>query len=82
MIDSDIKYPKINENLLENDFDLIILPSEPYAFTEKNVMKFKNIYPEKQIIRVDGEMFSWYGTHQLIAIKYLQEFVEKINSKG
>lgn len=75
---SEKRYPKININLL-NDFDLLILPSEPYSFSENDIEGLKNIYPVKQIITVDGEMFSWYGTHQLKAISYLQELVAKLN---
>ena len=76
---SEKRYPKISKNLLENDFDLLILPSEPYSFSENEIEEFRNLYPEKEIITVDGEMFSWYGTHQLKAIFYLQELVAKLN---
>ncbi|MBI9038391.1 MAG: ABC transporter substrate-binding protein [Bacteroidales bacterium] len=75
------KYPKIKLKLLENQFDLLILPSEPYSFSENDIDGFEKIFPEKEIIKVDGEMFSWYGTHQLKAISYLQKLVINLNSK-
>ena len=76
---SEKKYPKINLNNFENNFDLIILPSEPYRFSNKDIDELENVFPEKVIIKVDGEMFSWYGTHQLKAISYFNKFVEKLN---
>ena len=76
---SEKKYPKINLNNFENNFDLIILPSEPYRFSNKDIEELENVFPEKVIIKVDGEMFSWYGTHQLKSISYFDKFVEKLN---
>ena len=45
--------------------DLILLSSEPYPFKEKHVTELKKICPAAQVILVDGEMFSWYGSRLL-----------------
>ncbi|WP_292009695.1 helical backbone metal receptor [Chryseobacterium sp.] len=56
------RYPEIStEDLAEAE--IILLSSEPFPFKEKHIEELKRIYPNKTIIIVDGEAFSWYGTH-------------------
>ncbi|WP_027378201.1 ABC transporter substrate-binding protein [Chryseobacterium daeguense] len=56
------RYPVIEtEDLAEAD--IIMLSSEPFPFKEKHIEELKEFYPDKKIMIVDGEAFSWYGTH-------------------
>ena len=56
------RYPEIStKDLVEAE--VIMLSSEPFPFQEKHVEALKSIFPEKKILLVDGEAFSWYGTH-------------------
>ena len=43
----------------------ILLSSEPYPFAVKHVAEFQQICPAAKIEIVDGELFSWYGSHLL-----------------
>lgn len=56
------RYPTIEVEDLK-DADVIMLSSEPFPFKEQHIAELKEIYPEKKIMIVDGEAFSWYGTH-------------------
>lgn len=56
------RYPEISMEDLK-DCDIIMLSSEPFPFNEEHVLELKTKYPEKKILTVDGEAFSWYGTH-------------------
>ena len=56
------RYPEISEEEL-CDAEAILLSSEPFPFKEKHITDLKKQFPEKKIILVDGEAFSWFGTH-------------------
>ncbi|WP_372919865.1 ABC transporter substrate-binding protein [Salegentibacter sp.] len=65
------RYPVTSlEELKERKPDLILLSSEPYPFSEKHIEFFENTGAE--IILVDGEYFSWYGSRLLYAIEYFK----------
>ncbi len=53
-------YPRIKPQNLEQA-DLILLASEPYAFTEQDGCGLREYIPGKPILLVDGTMFAWYG---------------------
>lgn len=74
-----IRYPEIKvEDLAETD--IIMLSSEPFPFKEKHMEELKAFYPDKKIMIVDGEAFSWYGTHIAKCGKYFNELLSEINS--
>lgn len=74
-----IRYPEIKvEDLAETD--IIMLSSEPFPFKEKHMDELKAFYPDKKIMIVDGEAFSWYGTHIAKCGKYFNELLSEINS--
>lgn len=73
------RYPEIQiENLAEAD--IIMLSSEPFPFKEKHVEELKKNYPEKKIIIVDGEAFSWYGTHIAKCENYFKSLISEANA--
>jgi hypothetical protein len=50
--------------------EIILLSSEPFPFQQKNIDELRLVFPNTKIIRVDGEMFSWYGSRLLEAADY------------
>jgi ABC-type Fe3+-hydroxamate transport system substrate-binding protein len=67
-----LRYPELSENDIINlDPDLVLLSSEPYPFKENNCVELQRILPLANIILVDGEMFSWYGSRLIHAPAYL-----------
>ncbi|MCP4438300.1 MAG: ABC transporter substrate-binding protein [Aureispira sp.] len=52
--------------------DLILLSSEPYPFKEKHIKAFQTVCPNAQVLLVDGELFSWYGSRLLGTVDYIQ----------
>lgn len=71
------RYPEIQtEDLAEAD--LIMLSSEPFPFKEKHIEELKAFYPDKKIMIVDGEAFSWYGTHIAKCEHYFRELLSEI----
>lgn len=72
------RYPEVTIHDLA-DTDLIMLSSEPFPFKEKHIAELKEYYPDKKIIIVDGEAFSWYGTHIAKCGNYFKELVAEID---
>ncbi|ROH95287.1 cobalamin-binding protein [Chryseobacterium cucumeris] len=73
------RYPQITtENLVEAD--VIMLSSEPFPFKEKHIEELQVFYPDKKIMIVDGEAFSWYGTHIAKCENYFKELLTEIHS--
>lgn len=73
-----IRYPQIQmEDLAEAD--VIMLSSEPFPFKEKHIEEMKAFYPDKKIMIVDGEAFSWYGTHIAKCENYFKELLAEIH---
>ncbi|KFE97416.1 iron ABC transporter [Chryseobacterium formosense] len=73
------RYPEITaEDLAEAD--AIMLSSEPFPFKEKHIAELKAIYPDKKIIIVDGEAFSWYGTHIAKCENYFKELISEFSN--
>lgn len=55
---------------LVSQLDLILLSSEPYAFTEKHVDLLER-QTGKPVLLVDGELLSWYGSRAIDGLDYL-----------
>ncbi len=68
------RYPEIKlDNPKLKEAEVILLSSEPYPFKEKHIRELKSIFPEKEVIIVDGELFSWYGSRLLGSYNYFSK---------
>lgn len=66
------RYPKVNfYDLAEKDPELILLSSEPFPFKDKHLAEFEEAFPNTRTLLVEGEWFSWYGSHMLHSFKRL-----------
>lgn len=71
------RYPELTlEELKKYQPELILLSSEPFPFKEQHIAEVKAVLPEAEVLLVDGEMFSWYGSRLKKAIAYLQELAQ------
>ncbi len=66
------RYPEISLQELSAPGLTILLSSEPYSFKEKHAEELKLFLPNSNILLVDGEMFSWYGSRMLKAAEYFR----------
>ncbi len=73
------RYPEVSIDHIRSltDIDLILLSSEPYPFSEKHVKEIKNSNTKAQVVLVDGEYFSWYGSRLLGAFAYFKTLHSK-----
>jgi ABC-type Fe3+-hydroxamate transport system substrate-binding protein len=74
------RYPKVNpEDLKKHHPDLILLSSEPYPFKEKHLNQVQEFCPAARVLLVEGEWFSWYGSHMKHAFARLNMWRKAIS---
>jgi len=78
---SDLKrYPKTSLHTLSlKKPELILLSSEPYPFKEKHIAEVSRHCPGANVVLVNGEWFSWYGSRMLHAFRQLNVFRRAIS---
>ena len=71
-IDSSDPYPTVElDEIAARRPDLVLVPSEPYVFTDDHVAELGNQLPGAEIIRVDGQDLFWWGVRTPDAIERL-----------
>jgi ABC-type Fe3+-hydroxamate transport system substrate-binding protein len=64
------RYPEIELSTLKSA-DLVLLSSEPFPFKESDVKELKKAL-QTEVLLVDGEYFSWYGSRLQNAFTYFK----------
>ncbi|MBL7925874.1 MAG: ABC transporter substrate-binding protein [Bacteroidia bacterium] len=59
--------------------DLVMLSSEPFPFTQKHLNLYQKLFPHAKICLVNGETFSWYGSHLINAPDYFNQLIANIS---
>ncbi len=68
--DNTSRYPEVDVKQLKNA-ELILLSSEPYPFKEADALELKKAL-HSEVLLVDGEYFSWYGSRLKNAFTYFK----------
>lgn len=72
---NDERYPKITlGEISQKKPQTILLSSEPFPFKEKHIQEVSKVCPNANVILVDGEWFSWYGSRMLHSFRRLNGF--------
>lgn len=75
------RYPEITlDDIAAAAPDYLFLSSEPFPFKEKHKAQFLSQLTSDQIVLVNGEYFSWYGSRLLSAAEYLNQLVASLTS--
>ncbi|MHA1983629.1 MAG: helical backbone metal receptor [Candidatus Hodarchaeales archaeon] len=77
------RYPEVNlhQIITETKPDIILLPTEPYEFSENDILAIKKEYRSlkievpKKIVIVDGTYLSWYGVRTFTALNVLYDLI-------
>ncbi len=76
------RYPEVTiESLRQLAPAWVMLSSEPFPFDDKHVADLAGQLPATRVIRVDGELFSWYGSRMLAAATYLKLLVRQFDAE-
>lgn len=70
LTEEDSRYPEIELETLKSA-DLVLLSSEPFPFKESDVLELKKAL-HTEVLLVDGEYFSWYGSRLQNAFEYFK----------
>ncbi len=79
----DTRYPRIRlEEVIERGARAVLLPDEPYAFSEDDATAFRelDLSPSLLVEPVDGKDLFWYGTRAAGAIARIRNQVERLRS--
>ncbi|MFM1932060.1 MAG: hypothetical protein RL226_1363 [Bacteroidota bacterium] len=70
------RYPQMTVAELQDAApEVIMLSSEPFPFVEKHAARYRTLFPGAEVLLVDGELFSWYGSRMLHAPDYLRSLL-------
>ncbi len=58
----------------------VLLSSEPFAFQDRHHAAAQALCPAAQVIRVDGELLSWYGSRAVAGLRYLRTLADDDNA--
>lgn len=60
--DRDTRYPRITiEEVARREPELVLLPDEPYAFTEQDARDLRAALPRARVVLCSGKDLCWYG---------------------
>jgi len=79
----DTRYPRIRlEEVIERGARAVLLPDEPYAFSEDDATAFRKLHVSPSLLAepVDGKDLFWYGTRVAGAIARIRDQVEQLRS--
>jgi ABC-type Fe3+-hydroxamate transport system substrate-binding protein len=71
--ESEDRYPEVAlSEVAAHAPDVVLLPSEPYAFTEKHVLEVRDALPAAQTLLIDGRDLFWWGMRTPAAAERLR----------
>ena len=80
----DTRYPRVTlEEVLEHSPELILLPSEPFAYTDDDALRFAETFrgtpaaDRGRIRSVDGSLLTWHGTRLGRALAELPSLIRE-----
>lgn len=75
-------YPELSiEEIQRLTPPVILLPSEPYTYTEKDREEMQKLFPNTKLLPVDGELFCWFGSRLQYAPEYFRRLSSKVKHK-
>ncbi|MEX0778909.1 MAG: helical backbone metal receptor [Balneolales bacterium] len=79
---SEQRYPQVNlEELKGAAPEYILLSSEPFPFKQKHVQEMREIFPGSNVVLVDGQVFSWYGSRMAEAFHSLNQWRKNVRGR-
>lgn len=83
----DTRYPRITlEEVVEKQPEVVLLPSEPYLFTEEHAKIFYALdipaAKNGHIYTIDGSLLSWHGTRLAYALQELPPIFDKVRHEN
>jgi ABC-type Fe3+-hydroxamate transport system substrate-binding protein len=78
------RYPMTTlQEALELRPDVVLLPDEPYAFSDRDVEELKSAFPpplSRRMLLVSGRDLHWYGAHMVGGLKSLADRLARLRA--
>jgi hypothetical protein len=58
------------------EVERVLLSSEPFAFQARHADEARALCPAARVLRVDGELLSWYGARAVAGLRYLRALAD------
>jgi ABC-type Fe3+-hydroxamate transport system substrate-binding protein len=69
----DVRYPRVTlDEVKARGADVILLPDEPYVFTEADEAVLRDALPNAKVVRVSGKDLFWYGAWSIDGLPRLE----------
>jgi ABC-type Fe3+-hydroxamate transport system substrate-binding protein len=73
----DVRYPRVTlDEVISRAPELVVLPDEPYAFTDRDAQEFRALGPlgsrPRAVVHVSGKDLCWYGARSAEAVARLR----------
>jgi ABC-type Fe3+-hydroxamate transport system substrate-binding protein len=69
----DVRYPRVTlDEVKARGADVILLPDEPYVFTEADEAVLRGALPNAKVVRVSGKDLFWYGAWSIDGLPRLE----------
>ncbi len=83
MAERDTRYPRITlAEVVEREPDLILLPDEPYEFTEADGTELESLGTGAKVVSVSGQDLFWYGVRLASSIDSLRQLLRAHRDDG
>lgn len=74
--DKDTRYPRMSlEEIIERAPELVLLPDEPYAFSEEDKAELQESLPNASIRFINGKDLFWYGCWTQAGLERLSQLL-------
>lgn len=74
--DRDTRYPRIElAEVVERAPDVVLLPDEPYRFSDEDRKPFEELLPEAQVHLIPGKDLFWYGTQTVRSLDRMRALI-------
>jgi len=75
------RYPRLAAGDPEwTDLDVVLLPSEPYAFSGSDVPAVRDQVGEAAVMQVDGRLLTWHGPRTADALRTFTSLARQLSS--
>jgi ABC-type Fe3+-citrate transport system substrate-binding protein len=61
--------------------DVVLLPTEPFAFNESHLDDFAHLLPRERVHVIDGELLSWWLSRTVEALEHFYQLHQRLTAK-
>lgn len=75
-------YPEVDlDRIADDPPDLVLVPSEPYGFTDDHVAHLAETFASSVVTRIDGQDLFWWGVRTPEALQHLGAVVDDLRAR-